>query len=1017
MNTYTQELSDFIFTSKYARFDEIKKRRETWEESVDRLLDMHLRRFSWLENSDIDEVIAAFDAVKEKKNVPSMRSLQFGGKAVEAHNARLFNCLAEHTQFITKEGIRTFEDFSSGEYTTVLTHKGQWKRAKVVNYGKDYLYPITISRCKNETIIYATKDHRWISQEGNFIEGVERGQHLRGAEDIFSKFSYETASPFEKLYWCYGYVFGDGSIVSSGENKYSMVRLCKQESKYNIRFEEMGFSTSQPLSCEGDFFAYTGKYLKTTPNPKIDSSELVRAFVAGYCDADASKHRNSNRNYETSNVYSSIQATGDTHVEFIRECFPIAGIYIVSEEDLTGQSTNFGPRKDLTVKFRIFNAPNNKINSNTPFIVSNIGEPIFGETWCLEVEDDQSFTLPNGLVTGNCAVRHVDSIRSFSEIFYLLLCGCGVGIGLQDKYLRRLPNLVTAEDKTGTVLTYVIEDTIEGWADSIEALLSCYFKNTAWTGRKIVFDYSRIRKKGTILKTGGGKAPGYRGLKKAHGKIKAILDFIIEEMGQTSLASINAYDILMHQADAVLSGGIRRSACSLIFLEDDEDLLNSKTFFKVLKKGKFEFNEKTEKYEGYVIIDDPCYKNLKIDVEVPIQYGEYDSLMNNNVISWIRVYPQRARSNNSVLLLRDKITFDKFVKIFDRTRQFGEPGFVFANNEDTLFNPCFEISFIPVYEGTCGVQFCNLSSINGAAIKTKFDLFAAAKHAAIIGTLQASYTDFPYLSKVSKWLTEEEALLGVSITGMMDNPEVNLDPEIQKAAAEIVKETNKIWAEKLYINPAARTTCIKPEGTSSLVLQSASGIHPHHARRYFRRVQCNKIDPVYLHFKKNNPHMCEESVWSANKTDDVVTFPIEVSENAIIKENLTALEHLDIIRSTQQNWVQSGKSVFNKKDIDNNVSCTVIVDVPEWDKVIEYLFENKNYFAAVSFIGKSGDKDYAQAPLENITTEEDDAKWNTIIKDFFKVDYTTLKETTDQTALQAELVCAGNQCENPILSN
>lgn len=708
MNTYTQELSDFIFTSKYARFDDSKKRREAWEESVDRLEDMHLQKFSWLEQDDKKEIIEAFNAVRRKENVPSMRSLQFGGPAVIAHNARLFNC----------------------------------------------------------------------------------------------------------------------------------------------------------------------------------------------------------------------------------------------------------------------------------------------------------------------AVRHVDSIRSFSEIFYLLLCGCGVGIGLQHKYLKRLPNLVTADDKTGTVLTYVVEDTIEGWSDSIEALLSCYFKNTAWTGRKIVFDYSRIRKKGAILKTGGGRAPGYRGLKKAHIKIKNLLDFIIEEMNQTRMRSINAYDILMHLSDAVLSGGIRRSACSLVFLEDDIDLMNSKTYFKVLKKGKFEYNEKTQKFEGYVIIDDPCYPNQKIDVEVTNNYGDFDLLNDQNLISWIYTYPQRARSNNSVLLLRDKLTLERFTEIFERTKQFGEPGFVFANDEDTLYNPCFEISFLPIYEGQCGVQFCNLSSINGAKIKTKEDFLRAAKNAAIVGTLQAAYTDFPYLSNTAKWLTEEEALLGVSITGMMDNPEINLDPEIQLEAANLVKEVNQRWAEKLYINPAARTTCIKPEGTSSLVLQSASGIHPHHGRKYFRRVQCNKIDPVYMHFKKYNPHMCEESVWSANKTDDVVTFPVEVSENALVKSDLTSIQHLDIIKSTQKNWVQAGKSEFNKKDIENNVSCTVIVGKDEWGNVIDYLFENKNYFAAVSFIGKSGDKDYIQAPLENIVTEEDENKWNNIITNFVKVDYSLLKETTDQTALQAELVCAGaNGCELPILTN
>lgn len=617
----------------------------------------------------------------------------------------------------------------------------------------------------------------------------------------------------------------------------------------------------------------------------------------------------------------------------------------------------------------------------------------------------------------NCAVKHVDSLRAFSEIFYMLLCGNGVGIGVSKKYLRRLPNLVDANDKTGIVLAYAVEDTIEGWADSVEALLSCYFRNTPYTGRKIVFDYSKIRKKGAPLKTGGGKAPGYRGLKNAHSKIKALLDNIIEEGNQHELHPINAYDIMMHCADAVLSGGIRRSATSIIFDPDDHDMINSKTMFSVKKKKQFEQDKDTGKYEGFVMVDDPAYPK-KDYIKVEIEEWEYNKIKDEKKISWFAVYPHRARSNNSVLLLRDHVTFEEFEKIFERTKQFGEPGFVFANDPDTLYNPCFEIGFIPVTDdGVTGVQFCNLTSINGAQVKTEDDYYRAAKAAAIIGTLQAAYTHFPYLSNSSKWLTEEEALLGVSITGMMDNPEVLLNSEFQVKAAQAVIETNKRWAKILGTNPAARTTCIKPEGTSSLVLGSASGIHPHHARRYFRRVQVNKMDPVYKHFKKVNPHMCEESVWSANGTDDVITFPVEVPETAMVKDDLGAFKHLEIIKSTQTHWVLSGTSDVNKKDVSHNVSCTVIVDESEWKDVVKHLFDNRSFFSAVSFLPKTGDKDFKQAPLEAITTPQDEELWNKIVKDFNPVNYTQLIEEEDHTALQQELVCAGGQCELPILSN
>lgn len=609
----------------------------------------------------------------------------------------------------------------------------------------------------------------------------------------------------------------------------------------------------------------------------------------------------------------------------------------------------------------------------------------------------------------NCSVRHIDSLRSFAEIFYLLLCGCGTGIGLSNRFLDRLPDLVDATDKTGSVITYVITDNIEGWADSVEALLMCYFKNTPYTGRKIVFDYSKIRKKGEPLKTGGGKAPGYKGLRKAHENVKAILDHIIEEENLRRLKTINAYDILMHCADAVLSGGIRRSATCVVFDSSDSDMMNAKTFFTVDKIRRFSKDDDSGKYHGQVIIKKKVY-------DVEIDEYEYNELKKTNKISWFPIEPQRGRSNNSVLLLRNQVTKEQFEDIINKTRQFGEPGFVFGNHQNQLFNPCFEIGFIPVTDdGVCGVQFCNLTTQNGAQITSKEKFKDAVKAATILGTLQAGYTNFPYLSQSARKLTEQEALLGVSITGIMDNPHILLDETIQKEMAIYAKEVNREWAAKIGINPAARITCVKPEGTSSLVLGTASGIHPHHARRYFRRIICGKIENPYKHFKKANPHAVEESIWSANKTDDVATFPITISDKAIVKSDLTALEHLKMIRSTQQNWVIPGTTDYNKKPVEHNVSCTVLVKDDEWNKVIDFLFENRNFFAAVSLLPFTGDKIYKQAPLEAIIDEQDEAKWTALVSQWKSVNFKELKEDHDETQLQQEIACAGGACEVPSL--
>ena len=616
----------------------------------------------------------------------------------------------------------------------------------------------------------------------------------------------------------------------------------------------------------------------------------------------------------------------------------------------------------------------------------------------------------------NCAVRHIDSIRSFSEIFFLLMCGTGVGFGLNKKYLNRLPDLANKHDRTGTIIAYVVEDSIEGWADSVEALLSCYFKNTAYTGRKIVFDFSKIRPKGAPIKTGGGKAPGHEGLKQSLKKIKNILDYIIEEKKQTRLSSIDAYDIIMHVSDAVLSGGVRRSATIALFPQDDVLMLNAKTNFKVLRKIGFEShkNKKDEIiWEGRIIIDHTYGGIEGHKYEVTLTDYEYNQMLcKDNVINWLHIEPQRARSNNSVLLMRDKVTPEFFQDIIHKIQQYGEPGFIFADDETFIVNPCAEVGFRPVTDdGVCGVQFCNLVSLNGRHIDTLQKFKDYAKAATIIGTLQAGYTNFKYLSKVAKQLTEDEALLGVSITGFMDNPDVLLNPEMQTEVAKYTTEINAIWAKKIGIKPAARITLAKPEGTTSLVLGTASGIHCHHDRKYFRRIQCNKEDNVYKHFKAYNEHAIEPSVWSASKTDDVVTFPLTVSDKALIKADLTAIEHLKLILSTQKNWVLNGETEHNHKKIHHNVSCTVIVDTHEWPDVIKFIYENREFFTAVSFIPKTGDKIYKQAPNEAVQTPEDEVLFTKLQANWKKVDYTKMNEIDDATTHQKEVACAGGSCE------
>lgn len=604
----------------------------------------------------------------------------------------------------------------------------------------------------------------------------------------------------------------------------------------------------------------------------------------------------------------------------------------------------------------------------------------------------------------NCCAGYIYSIRSFAESFHLLLSGTGLGVGLFNKYLANLPNLITSSQKSQSVLTYTIEDSIEGWADSLEVLLMCYFVNTPFSGRKIIFDYSKIRPAGSPLKTGGGKAPGADGLRHAHKQIIALLEFLVDHRHEGRLNSVDAYDILMYVADATLSGGVRRSASIVIFEESDALMMNAKVNFKVSRIHKFYYDDDHKQFNGKIEVDGRAYM-------VSLSDAEYADLKSKREISWIKIHPQRARSNNTVQYIRKELTREKLAAAIERTKLYGEPGFMFVDKPYILGNPCLEVNFSPVADdGSLGFMFCNLTEINGAKIKTKSDFIKAAKAASLIGTLQATYTDFKYLGATTKRLTDEEALLGVSITGIFDNPKLFLNESALQEAAYNVISTNKRWAEILGINPAARTTVIKPSGTSSLVLSASSGIHPHHARKYFRRVQYNKNDVIYKYFKKHNPQMCEESVWSANKTDDVITFPVEVPKSVMIKSDIDAIKHLEIVRLVQKNWVLAGNTDRNFKRLHNNVSCSIQVKDNEWEKVIDYLYHHNKYFCGISLIPDTINAIYAQAPLEAVT-DATEAKFNALTSQYKPINYTEIKEYADATELQKTIACAGGKCD------
>ncbi len=287
---------------------------------------------------------------------------------------------------------------------------------------------------------------------------------------------------------------------------------------------------------------------------------------------------------------------------------------------------------------------------------------------------------------------------------------------------------------------------------------------------------------------------------------------------------------------------------------------------------------------------------------------------------------------------------------------------------------CVEIGLYPkTADGRSGFAWCNLCEINGKPCDTESRFLEACRAAAIIGTMQAGYTDFRYLTPETKEIADREALLGVSITGVMDNPEVLLSPKAQRAGAKVCKETNARVAKLLGLNVAARITCTKPAGSTSCVLQTASGIHPHHARRYLRRVQANRLEFPLRHYKALNPAAVEASVWSANGTDEVISFACEVPKGAVLKNDLDATALLSKVKSSQVNWVLEGENaeLAVSPGLHHNISNTVTVRADEWDKVARYIYDNREFFTGISLLGASGDLDYPQAPFATVLTPEE----------------------------------------------
>lgn len=517
----------------------------------------------------------------------------------------------------------------------------------------------------------------------------------------------------------------------------------------------------------------------------------------------------------------------------------------------------------------------------------------------------------------NCAGSYANRISFFQELMYLLLCGSGTGYSVQKVHVNQLPKMKGVDMSKQT--TYVIDDSIEGWSHAVNALIESHYFGLP----EVVFDSSRVRPKGAFI-TGGFRAPGPEPLMKCLSKMGKVLGKI---RGRKA-TPFEVHRLACLIADAVISGGIRRSALLCQFDADDREMLTCKTG------------------------------------------------------GWFSEFPELARANNSAIIL-PSTPKEVYENIFSSIKQFGEPGIIFSFHPDIVYNPCVEVSGYPQIEINGEIQygwfFCNLTEINGSKIKTKEEFFDACRGASVLGTIQASYTSFKVLTKASRLIAERDALIGVGITGMCENPEILFNPEIQDEGARLVQKTNVKMAGIIGINPAARCTVVKPSGNSSQLLGcTSSGIHKFPFKRFIRNIQAANTEQALRYVKEINPMMVKPSVYN-KEVESVISFPVELDDNVLTSEYSSAIDFLEMVRMTKAHWIENGTNFdhpFYKEypkfaRMRMNVSNTCMVKDDEWDDVKEYVWNNRNVFSGISFLPKGGDLLYPQAPYTSVLDEKE----------------------------------------------
>lgn len=933
-------LQEYVHKSRYARWIDAQERRETWEETVQRYVDYFDSKFPHYPKQ------AIYNSIVSLKTMPSMRALMTAGPALERDPMAGFNPVAGDTLVVTREYGNVPISTLQGKAATVLNKNGEWAAATFNSYGTQPLKRVTLGLNSNSRReVFATANHRWILTDGSVVptEQLQEGDHIAFVSAPKADIDADYALGIR-----HGIVYGDGTIAKAQQRvKGYMVRLCGAGKAFLPYFD--GYPVSYPPSANGDptvmlydDFAATHS-LKELPSEN-ETEAYILGFIRGWLSTDGCIAK------RDSQVTLCCNQAGKDWLYLYAER---AG-FVLQGSSMQPRTTNYGDRKEDSFVVRISRSSltvddilsESKQQNLKPlvsrFCVRSVEDTDrIEEVFCAEVPDTNTFVLAGGLVTGNCSFIAVDDVRAFDEILYISMCGTGVGFSVERQFIAKLPTV--AETFVHTDLTVRVKDSKGGWSHAFREVLALLY-----SGSIPKWDVSKVRPAGEKLKTFGGRASGPKPLVDLFHFAVALF----KGAAGRKLNSVECHDLVCKVADIVVVGGVRRSALiSLSNLSDDR--------MRVAKSGQ-----------------------------------------------WWLTDPQRALANNSAAYT-ERPQMELFMKewlsliesksgergIFNRAAAIKKA--VDSGRRDATkivgTNPCAEITLR-------SAGLCNLSEVVIRQDDTLDSLKEKIRVATIIGTYQSMLTDYRYVRNIWKKNQEEERLLGVSLTGIMDHPVLSLSNEVSvewlKAMKQHAIEVNKEWADKLGINQATAITAVKPSGTVSQLVDSASGIHPRYSEYYIRTVRADKKDPL-AKLMREQGFPVEDCV-SKPESTDIFSFPVEGPSHAVFRNDRTALQQLEHYLMVQTHWTE------------HNVSITVYVKDHEWMGVGDFVYQNFDLIAGVSFLPHS-DHNYRQAPYQECT----EAEFLDLSSRMPAFDWNALArfEKDDSTINVRELACSSGTCE------